>query len=207
MLRLFKQGVPLDFDHSMPNSPSTQQSTAITLTPDHLPVHSQSSQSWAPPGTDNISFAMHLRHEFDEEDRALSAQRTEFVESARGSFECGVCMEETLVDSIAIIDACGHSFCRECLLRHVTARLDEHRFPVLCPTCTAGEGKGKGKTSGTCICLQIGARSDDFCRGFAVSSSNPRTHRDAIQHMVRNGDGRILCPRTLSKVRLPYSFP
>jgi len=150
---------------------------------------------------------MHLQHEFDEEDRTLSAQRTEFVESARGWFECGICMEEMPMDSIAIIDSCGHSFCRECLRRHVAARLDEHRFPILCPTCTAGKGKGKGKTGGTCVCLRIGTRSDDFCRGFAVSSPKPRTHRDAIQYLDRNGDGLILCPLTLSKVRPPCSFP
>ncbi|KAI9452124.1 hypothetical protein BJY52DRAFT_1124676, partial [Lactarius psammicola] len=28
---------------------------------------------------------------------------------------------------------------------YVSTRLKEHRFPILCPTCTAGKGKGKGK--------------------------------------------------------------
>ena len=133
--------------------PSRRRSTAVSLTPDHLPVHPQSSQS--PTDTDSILYAMSLQHKFDEEDRALSAQRTEFVESARGWFECGICMDEMPMDSIAIIDSCGHTFCRECLCRHVTARLDEHRFPILCPTCTAGKGKGRGKPGGTCVYLQI----------------------------------------------------
>jgi hypothetical protein len=59
-------------------------------------------------------------------------------------------MEEMPEDSIARPDSCGHSFCRECLRGHVTSRLDEHRFPILCPTCTANKGKGKGVTGGMC---------------------------------------------------------
>ena len=59
-------------------------------------------------------------------------------------------MEEMPDDSIARPDPCGHAFCRECLRRHVATRLDEHRFPILCPTCTAGKGKGKEAVSGTC---------------------------------------------------------
>jgi hypothetical protein len=76
--------------------------------------------------------------------------------SPRRLFECGICMEEMPDDSIARPDPCGHAFCRECLRGHVTARLDEHRFPILCPTCTAGKGKGKGATSGTC-CERTGS--------------------------------------------------
>jgi hypothetical protein len=70
--------------------------------------------------------------------------------SPRRLFECGICMEEMPDDSIARPDPCGHTFCRECLRQHVTTRLDEHRFPILCPTCTAGKGKGKEAVSGTC---------------------------------------------------------
>ena len=94
-------------------------------------------------------YAMRLQREFDEEDRALSAQRTKLAQSSQRLFECSICMDEMPVDSIARIDTCGHAFCRECLRGHVAARLDEHRFPILCPTCTANKGKGKGKAGGT----------------------------------------------------------
>jgi hypothetical protein len=75
--------------------------------------------------------------------------------SPRLSFECGICMEEMPEDSIARPDPCEHAFCRECLREHVTARLDEHRFPILCPTCIAGKGKGKGAAGGTCYELTV----------------------------------------------------
>ena len=105
---------------------------------------------------DSLMYAMRLQHEYDNEDRALSVQRTQLSRSAQRLFECSICMEEMPVDSIARIDSCGHTFCRECLRGHVSARIDEHRFPVLCPTCTANKGKGKGKAGGT-YCSVLGS--------------------------------------------------
>jgi Ring finger domain len=87
------------------------------------------------------------------EDRAPPAQaalRAELVESIQVLFMCGICFEEMPDDSIARPDPCGHTFCRECLRGHVTTCLEEHRFPILCPTCTAGKGKGKAAAGGTC---------------------------------------------------------
>jgi hypothetical protein len=106
----------------------------------------------APPTDrdDSILEALRLQNEFDKEDRALSAQRAELAKSTQRLFECGICMEEMPDDSIARPDPCGHAFCRECLRGHVTARLNEHRFPILCPTCTASKGKGKEVAGGTC---------------------------------------------------------
>ncbi|KAH9028401.1 hypothetical protein EDB84DRAFT_277312 [Lactarius hengduanensis] len=60
-------------------------------------------------------------------------------------FVCGVCMEEMPEDSVARLD-CGHAFCRECIRAYISTRLEEHRFPILCPTCAAGKGNGRGAT-------------------------------------------------------------
>jgi hypothetical protein len=92
---------------------------------------------------------MRLQWKIDK-DRTFSAQRAKLSKSTQRLFECGICMEEMPNDSIARPDPCGHAFCRECLRGHVTARLNEHRFPILCPTCTAGKGKGKEAAGGTC---------------------------------------------------------
>jgi Ring finger domain len=113
-------------------------------------LHNQPHGPLPPPfDYDGLSYALRLQREFDAEDRALTAQRTELSKSAQRLFECGICMDEMPEDSIARPDSCGHSFCRECLRGHVSARLEERRFPILCPTCTAGKGKGKGVTGGT----------------------------------------------------------
>ena len=115
---------------------------------------------------DSLMSALRLQCEYDDEDRALSVQRTQLAKSAQRLFECGICMDEKPVDSIARIDSCGHTFCRECLCGHVSARIDEHRFPVLCPTCSANNSKGKGKAGGTCRSVRVTPSSRDFPQRF-----------------------------------------
>ena len=136
---------------------------------------------------DSILYAMRLQHEFDNEDHALSAQRTELAKSAQRLFECGVCLEEMPYDSVASPDPCGHTFCRECLRGYVTARLDERKFPILCPTCTANKGKGKGVDGGTSrrrmVTLLTITSHYDSLSGLAVHCFKPRTHRQAIQYL------------------------
>ncbi|KAH9016424.1 hypothetical protein EDB83DRAFT_232435 [Lactarius deliciosus] len=95
---------------------------------------------------DSEDCALRLQNAFDIEDRALFAERTMLSQVIQRVFVCGVCMEEMPEDSVARLDPCGHSFCRECIRAYVSTRLEEHRFPVLCPTCTAGKGKGTGAT-------------------------------------------------------------
>ena len=93
--------------------------------------HPTNSQA-GPAQDDDLSYAKRLQSEFDNE-----------------VFECGICMEEMPEDFVARTDPCGHAFCRECVRGYVSTRLEERRFPVLCPTCTAGKGKGKGITGST----------------------------------------------------------
>ena len=97
---------------------------------------------------DGFLFAKRLQSQFDNEDRALSAERIDLTKTIQPVFECGICMEEMPEDSVARPDPCRHAFCRECMRGYVSARLEEHRFPILCPTCSADKGKGKGVTGG-----------------------------------------------------------
>jgi hypothetical protein len=156
---------PRQFSSLTRQSPTPSSSKASTSTPNRFGSDSRSAGSSSsralghldepptPPSDRDYSIleAMRLQNEFDQEDRALSTQRTQLAKSAQRLFECGICMEEMPDDSIARPDPCRHAFCRECLRGHVTARLDEHRYPILCPTCTAGKGKGEGAASGTCF--------------------------------------------------------
>jgi hypothetical protein len=154
----------LEFSSLTRQSSTPSSSRASTFTPNPFGPDSRSAGSSSsralgrlgnPPTPtfdrdESILEAMRLQNEFDKEDRTLSAQRAELAKSTQRLFECGICMEEMPDDSIARPNPCGHAFCRECLRGHVTARLDEHRFPILCPTCTAGKGKGKETAGGTC---------------------------------------------------------
>ncbi|KZS89196.1 hypothetical protein SISNIDRAFT_475764 [Sistotremastrum niveocremeum HHB9708] len=52
-------------------------------------------------------------------------------------FECSICMDEHLVDDVALVEKCGHKFCRECMTDYIGSKLTENRFPILCPVCQA----------------------------------------------------------------------
>ncbi|KAI9437328.1 hypothetical protein H4582DRAFT_1959355 [Lactarius indigo] len=102
---------------------------------------------------DDLAYAMRLQNEFDDEDRALSAERIKLSQTAQQVFECGICMEEMPEDSVARLDPCEH-----CLLS------GEHRFPILCPTCAAGKGKGRdvaGEVSQT-LAQDLGLTDEQF---------------------------------------------
>jgi len=158
------EGVPFASDNAKIDSPPPQQDATISNTPGDPLVNLQSLQAAWPTDMDSILYAMRLQREFDEENPALSTQRIEVDSSAKCLFECGVCMDEMPVASTARIDSCGHVFCRECLRGHVTARLEERRFPILCPTCTAAKGKGKGKIGEVpqSLVLNIGLSDEQF---------------------------------------------
>ena len=135
-----------DFSSATSQSPGLNLGLAAEGYPPS--VKPQSLRAMAESDIDSMLYAMRLQDEFDDEDRALSTQRTELVNFAERLFECSICMDDVPMDSIAHIDSCGHTFCRECLRGHVVACLEEHKFPVRCPTCTAN--KGKGHTGGAC---------------------------------------------------------
>jgi hypothetical protein len=80
-----------------------------------------------------------LQYEFDDGDRALSAQRADLAMSGRRLF---VCLEEMPDDLIARFDPCGHYLLSR---GHATARLDELIFTILYPICIASKNNGRGR--------------------------------------------------------------
>lgn len=86
---------------------------------------------------DDLMLAIRMQEKFEEEDTIL---RNQFQDLQRQSnmqptFECCICIDVLATDYVARIDTCGHSFCRECLRGYVTSRLEERRYPLLCPEC------------------------------------------------------------------------
>jgi len=51
------------------------------------------------------------------------------------NFECGICHERCDNDvKISVVD-CEHSYCRECVGFLARAKIEDNRYPILCPDC------------------------------------------------------------------------
>ena len=98
------------------------------------------------PLSASAEYAAILQSRFDEEDRMLAAERAQLAAAAQLVFDCGVCMNMVPEESIARIDSCGHSFCRDCIRSLVVSHIESRRFPVLCPTCKMERTTGAQET-------------------------------------------------------------
>ena len=57
------------------------------------------------------------------------------------TFDCGICFDEHPIENRICVDVCGHTYCHTCSLGYAKSKIKEHRFPIVCPTCSA-EGNG-----------------------------------------------------------------
>lgn len=55
----------------------------------------------------------------------------------RSRFTCGVCFDMYAVGDGADVEECDHMFCIECLEGYIETKVQERRFPILCPSCVA----------------------------------------------------------------------
>jgi hypothetical protein len=96
-----------------------------------------------------------LQRQFDEEDHLLAVEREELAATAEQQlvFDCGVCMDTFPEESVARIEPCGHPYCRECVRGLIVSQIESRRFPVLCPTCTAGPGKNRPESTGSYVSI------------------------------------------------------
>src|SRR6266852_4321484 len=118
----------------------------------------QRSPTWFSPSeatesaTDSLysrQLAAMLQRQFDEEDHLLVAEDAELlaVSEQQRVFDCGVCLDTLPEESIARIDPCGHAFCSEWIRGFIVSQIVSRRFPVLCPTCTAGPGNNRPEST------------------------------------------------------------
>jgi len=82
----------------------------------------------------STSAALELQQSFDVEDMQLRNQMQALAATVPRNFLCAICMDEQPVDNSAVLD-CNHLVCRACVRGHVCSKIEEHRFPILCPVC------------------------------------------------------------------------
>ena len=132
--------------------------TSSQLIRDHLqhgPTWSSPSEATKSP-TDSLfsrQLAARLQRQFDNGDHLLAAERAELFAAAsqQRMFDCGVCLDTHLEESITRIEPCGHSFCRECVHGLIVSQIKSRRFPVLCPTCTAEPESNRPRSIGSYV--------------------------------------------------------
>lgn len=148
----------------------------------------------------NMEFALQLQATFDSENDMLLKQKHELMRTAQRQYHCGICLDDFPEDDAVRIDTCRHEICRDCVRGHVCTKIEEHRFPVLCPVCTADN---KNQRPGS-------ESQDRHCCPrvmFTVLSHTGYTCAvawrlgEAVGDLGRDGTRSILYPVHLSQVR------
>ena len=89
------------------------------------------------------ALAIELQRVYDAENRQLKRQMKRLKDTQPVFFDCGVCFERYQDDHLARVIPCGHSYCRPCLRGYAASKIEEHRFPILCPSCLADKNRSK----------------------------------------------------------------
>ncbi|EGN93596.1 hypothetical protein SERLA73DRAFT_115609 [Serpula lacrymans var. lacrymans S7.3] len=107
-----------------------------------------------------------MQQRFDEEDKLLRIQREEFASQIQSAsarqFLCSICLEEYSEENIVRLEFCDHALCRTCTKDYVSSKLEEHRFPILCPMCMADDHKGNPGTITDITVQQSGITNQQF---------------------------------------------
>ncbi|KAF9234663.1 hypothetical protein BU15DRAFT_65515 [Melanogaster broomeanus] len=88
----------------------------------------------------DLEYARRLQESFNAEHFQLLTQTDQLRLTAQRQFHCGICLDDIPEDDAVHVESCGHDLCRDCARSHICAKIDEHRFPVLCPICMADHG-------------------------------------------------------------------
>lgn len=108
-------------------------------------------------GLDSLSSAaaFELQQSFDAEDLQLRYQMQTLAASLPHNFSCLICMEDQPVDNSVDLK-CNHSICRTCIRGHICSKIEEHRFPVLCPVCMTEKNNRQPEAISGLLVQQIG---------------------------------------------------
>ncbi|KAG1758571.1 hypothetical protein EDD22DRAFT_910098 [Suillus occidentalis] len=108
-------------------------------------------------GLDSLSSAaaFELQQSFDAEDLQLRYQMQTLAASLPHNFSCLICMEDQPVDNSVDL-GCNHSICRACIRGHICSKIEEHRFPILCPVCMTEKNNRQPEAISGLLVQQIG---------------------------------------------------
>ena len=93
----------------------------------------------------NLEAARRIQEEFDREHIELSSQMAR-LRAEHQLLECPICFEIPHEDAVAKINACQHKICRKCMKGFVISKLEERRYPIVCPICQTVKVEDPGGT-------------------------------------------------------------
>lgn len=59
--------------------------------------------------------------------------------STRHYSDCGICLEALKQEDVVEVEVCLHTFCRDCLRTYIETKVQDRRYPIVCPQCAMGE--------------------------------------------------------------------
>jgi hypothetical protein len=113
----------------------------------------------------DYDIAEQLQREFDFEGDQMRSEAAELARTAQVAFHCALCLESHAQDFATIIDVCGHTFCRESIRGYIVTKIEEHRYPVLCPVCSVD----RSRTSDPGGKISMISRNEFLCNRFLRS--------------------------------------
>ncbi|KIJ08228.1 hypothetical protein PAXINDRAFT_139430 [Paxillus involutus ATCC 200175] len=149
-----------------------------------------------------LNVARMLQNKYDAEDEQLRRQQTELNNHIQATFRCAICMDEQPEDNAATVDDCSHMMCRSCLRDFVCSKIRDHRFPVICPICTAGDKKRQPAVISRSLVEAIGITEELYqvwiemeLAQFSILIQCRKCNRSAFVDRKDHGDmPNIMCP-------------
>ncbi len=131
----------------VPHSPLGTPSTRTDALMRGAPSNRRPAQNKPVSTTSNYhasdALAIELQRAYDAENRQLERQMKDLKDIQPVFFDCGVCLERYQDDHLARVMPCGHSYCRPCLRGYAVSKIEEHRFPIVCPSCSVDKNRSE----------------------------------------------------------------
>ncbi|KAH9912634.1 uncharacterized protein BXZ73DRAFT_107364 [Epithele typhae] len=119
----------------------------------HWPAHKQANDG---------DLAFNLQRQFDEEDQELQRQHRFLQDTQPAIFECGICFDRLQEDFVVRLMPCSHTMCRQCAKAYAVSAIEAHRYPIQCPSCTAGQEQGDPSELDDAVVRQLGLTDKQY---------------------------------------------